>query len=103
MNRRALDTAARVRVLLAAVAGVAFILLSPALLAADAPGNVTLAVLTMALSLAVLVRVANRCGALAARAVSTVPPGRDDPPPVLPGRVTDPVHHPLRPRAPGPA
>jgi hypothetical protein len=54
------------------------------------------------MALAALVRLDVRSVALAAAgARSATPPAREAAPLVLTGRVTDPVHHPLRPRAPG--
>lgn len=64
----------------------------------DGPAAVTLAVLLLAL--AVVARNA-RVGAVAASTPATVPPPGREVAPILTGRVTDPVHHPLRPRAPG--
>jgi len=64
-----------------------------------ATGSVTLAVLTLAF--AALARFGLRSVAFAARIKTLVPPTGDEAAPVLAGRVTDPVHHPLRPRAPG--
>ena len=74
----------------------------PSLLATSAAQStpLTLAIVTMAL--AALVRLDLRSVALAAAgARSATPPARDAAPIVLTARVTDPVHHPLRPRAPG--
>ena len=73
-------------------------------LGGTATGNIwmtaTLAIVTMAL--AALVRLDVRSVALAAAGGrSATAPARDAAPLVLTGRVTDPVHHPLRPRAPG--
>jgi hypothetical protein len=67
--------------------------------AQDAPVAVAIAALTLALAL--LVRLRASQAALAAGALATVRPTGDQARPVLRGRVTDPVHHPLRPRAPG--
>jgi hypothetical protein len=65
----------------------------------DAPGATTAAV--VALALAALVALAVHGGPPAVRAVPMVAVGDDAVPLVLRGRVTDPVAHPLRPRAPG--
>jgi hypothetical protein len=67
------------------------------LLGADAPAAVGLAVLVLAV--AALVRV-NAAGLLALRPVASYPRERQ-PAPALASRVADPVHHPVRPRAPG--
>jgi hypothetical protein len=77
-------------------------MLAPSLLATSAAQStpLTLAIVTMAL--AALVRLEVRSVALAAAGGrSATAPARDAAPLVLTGRVTDPVHHPLRPRAPG--
>jgi len=81
--------------------GAVLVIVLPSLLttASDAAGSVTFAVLTLAF--AALVRFGRRSVAFAARTKTSVPPTGDKAAPVLPGRVTDPVHHPLCPRAPG--
>lgn len=61
------------------------------------------AVALLALAFAALLGFGMCWMALAARSVAAVLPTGDAPPVVLPGRVTDPAHHPIRPRAPGPA
>ena len=82
--------------------GAALVLLLPSLVAADTPAAVGLAVVAMAL--VAIARFGASVGVLSAR-TSTVAYAtrRQAPPPLLPGRATDPVHHPLRPRAPGTA
>ncbi|MET0998737.1 MAG: hypothetical protein ABWX73_08505 [Marmoricola sp.] len=85
----------------ASVLGVVLAVLLPSLLVTtDLPLSATLALLTLALAgLAAL-------GALGlARSSTLVAAGATDDGDVLllPGRVTDPVHNPLRPRAPGQA
>jgi hypothetical protein len=86
---------------LAGVVGAAFAILVPSLLTtvADPSGAVTVAVLTLAL--AALVRLGTPRVFAAAGAEAAALRAGDDAPPTLSGRVTDPVHHPLRPRAPG--
>lgn len=81
--------------------GAALVILLPSQVttASHAAGSVTVAVLTLAF--AALVRFGLRSVAFAARSKTAVPPTDDKAAPVLAGRVTDPVHHPLRPRAPG--
>ena len=99
---RALENAtARILVLLAALVGAVLAVVLPALLttAADAPSTavtaLTLAVAAL-LALGMLLWVSPAgCSRACARL------GGDGPPPVLSDRVTDRVHHPLRPRAPG--
>ena len=94
------DASARAPIALAATVGAVLSILLPSLLTPTsvAAGSVTLAVL--ALGLAALVRFGIRCGALTVR-TKAVPSTTAQAPPVLPGRTTDPVHQPLRPRAPG--
>ena len=76
------------------------VLPSLGLTAHDAAGSA--AVTLLALAIAGLVKSEISCVAgvvlpITASAAST----RSEPAPMLPGRATDPVHHPLRPRAPG--
>jgi hypothetical protein len=76
-------------------------LLAPSLLGAgtDGPAAVTLAAL--ALVFAAAVRLRSRSLVLVVSSGNATQPIRDGARPVLPSRVTDPIHHPLRPRAPG--
>ena len=69
------------------------------LTAVDTPAAVSLAVVTLVL--AALVRLGDHGVGLGARAVVTGSPTAGETPPVLTGRISDPTHHPLRPRAPG--
>ncbi len=66
---------------------------------AGTPAAVSIAALAMALTLLSSVR-SRRVAVVAGAGGPTYPSGTDAPP-VLAGRATDPVHHPLRPRAPG--
>ena len=84
----------------ALLAGV-LVLLLPSLVAADTPAAVGLAV--MAMALVAMVRFGASFGALSALTSTAAYATRREAPPLLPGRATDPVHHPLRPRAPGTA
>jgi hypothetical protein len=60
------------------------------------------AVALLALALAGLVKSEIWCVAGALRPIfAAVASTRGEPAPMVPGRATDPVHHPLRPRAPG--
>jgi hypothetical protein len=101
MSRALKDAAARVLVLLMVMVGAVLGIVLPALLTAGA-GAPSTAVTVVSLAVAALlalgivfrVPLAGGC-----RASSLL--GREGPPPVLSGRVTDRVHHPLRPRAPG--
>jgi len=80
-----------------ALAAVLAVLL-PALVTAEATMP---AVAGLVLALAALLVLAPRSLTRAACAHLATAPIDDAPPIVLPGRATDPVHHPLRPRAPG--
>ena len=86
MGRELTGVTARVWFALAGTACALLVMLAPSLLATSAAESTPL---TLAL---VLATTGNR---------SATPPSRDAAPLVLTGRVTDPVHHPLRPRAPG--
>jgi hypothetical protein len=77
----------------------ALALLLPSLVTTDTPAGIGLAVATLALASMVRFRVF--AGALSARPSTPAYATGCEAPPALPGRVTDPVHHPLRPRAPG--
>ena len=83
--------------------GGAVALLVPSLFATtvDAPSAVVLAALVMALAVAVGLN--SHVATLAASVLAEPPRAADEAPSFLAGRVTDPVHHPLRPRAPGSA
>lgn len=91
----------RLRFALAIVAGGAVALLIPSVSATamDAPAAVLLAALGMALAAAV--RLNSHVATLGARAAAPPHRAADDVPVFLVGRVTDPVHQPIRPRAPG--
>jgi hypothetical protein len=101
MSRMGGAVTARLRLALAIVVGSAVALLMPSLFATtvDAPSAALLAVLAVALT-AALGR--NRLVAVPVTSALAPQPGTaDEAPSFLAGRVTDPVHHPLRPRAPG--
>jgi hypothetical protein len=91
----------RLRFALAIMVGSAVALLMPSLLATtvDTSSAVVLAALLMAVATAVGLN--NRVATLLARALAPPPRTADQVPALLAGRVADPVHHPLRPRAPG--
>ena len=101
MSRVVEDARARAWVALGTMLGALLAILLPSLLtiASDAAGSVTLAAMTLAL--AALIRFGMRYLPRAGNTGTAVPPVGHDAAPVLAGRVTDPVHHPLRPRAPG--
>lgn len=75
-------------------------LLMPSLLAttADAPSAVLLAAVAMAVAAVVFL---NRHVAILLVTALAQTRGTDEAPPLPAGRMTDPVHHPRRPRAPG--
>jgi len=76
-------------------------LLAPMLLLTAVETPVTLSLAVATLVLAALVRLGEHGAVLAVRVTAVGPPTGDEVPPVLAGRITDPTHHPLRPRAPG--
>jgi hypothetical protein len=90
-----------VLVSLAALAGSLLVVLLPSLLltGSDTTGSIGLAVL--AIACATLVHLGARAVALGSGTALTVPVTREAADRLLPGRATDPTHHPLRPRAPG--
>lgn len=97
---RAARTSERGRTTLGVVLGLVLTVLLPALVTSDAT---TPAVAGVVLALAAMLVRAPRALSRAACAQLTTAPTCEAPPLVLPGRATDPVHHPLRPRAPGQA
>lgn len=84
----------------AAILAAALCVLLPTLDGSSTPGT-SVAVASLALALAALLVLAAGLIMLGARSVSGAVAAGEDPPPVLTGRATDPVHHPVRPRAPG--
>jgi hypothetical protein len=94
------DASSSVRLTVVGLVGLALALVLPSLLASPFDATAMVTVTLVALALAALVRLANNGKALAARTISVVP-SDDGELIVMPARVTDPVHHPLRPRAPG--
>ncbi len=100
MSRTPHDAGTRRRATLASLGAAGLALLAPLLYftAIDSSAAVSLAVLTLVL--AALVRLADH-GAFLADPIVVGPPTAGQSPPVVTGRITDPVHHPLRPRAPG--
>jgi hypothetical protein len=104
MSRAVYDATTRVRLVLTGLLVLALASLVPSLqaVAGDAaPTAVALAV--VALTVAAIARLGTGFGALAAQTVVAAHATGREAPPMLSGRVTDPVHHPLRPRAPGSA
>jgi hypothetical protein len=101
MSRKVGGAAAKLRLALAFVVNGAVALLMPSLgTAVDAPSMAMLVAVTVAVAAAVV---------LSSHLATSVQPGvlapqlrtASEPPTVRPGGVTDPLHHPLRPRAPG--
>ena len=96
---------ARLLVGLAAVAAVVLTLvvvhLLPVLVAGEAPTSLALTVVAVALT--ALLGGGRPGWVEVRRGPTTARPRRADVPLHLTGRVTDPGHHPVRPRAPGPA
>ena len=92
---------ARLRLALAIVVGGAVALLMPSLLVASAnpPSAVLLAALAIAVAAVVILN--GHVATLVPRAVTSRRGNTDVVPSRLTGGVTDPRHHPLRPRAPG--
>lgn len=90
----------RLRFALAVMAGGMVALLTPSLLATtvDAP-TVVIAALVVALTAAAGLN--HHVATLATRSLASSPRPSDDALVYLAGQVTDPVHHPIRPRAPG--
>ena len=102
MSRMVDATTARLRLALAVlVSGSVAFLLPPSLAATTgAPSGVVLA--TMALvAVAALMSLYSLVASAQPQKLTLQPDATGVPPPFLAGRVTDPLHHPLRPRAPG--
>ncbi len=101
MSRMVGAATARVRLALALVVGGAVALLIPALLATtmDTPSAAVL--VAVALAVAAVVALNSQVATSVPGALAPQSRAADEAPPVLAGRVTDPSHHPLRPRAPG--
>jgi hypothetical protein len=93
--------ATRARLLLATLFATGLALVLPSLLFPPVDGTATVSLAVVALLFAAVVRLGNHGAVLAARVVSAGPPTAGEAPLLLAGRITDPVHHPLRPRAPG--
>jgi hypothetical protein len=100
MSRDVYDATARRRFALAALVAAGLALVVPALLITPADGT-TVSLAVVALVLATLVRLADHGPLLAASLVAAHPPRQGDSAHVPTARITDPAHHPLRPRAPG--
>ena len=101
MTRPSQPASMRVWAPIATLLGAVVVVLLPSVLAPNAEPSLAIAAAALALALAALRKVGLRDLALAARTTHARPTRGDDVPPVLAGRTTDPLHHPLRPRAPG--
>ena len=101
MSQRVGASAGRLRLVLVVVIGGALAQVMPSLLVTtvDAPSAVVLA--TLALALAAVVVLSSHRATFVPGALARQPGTADDTPPFLARRVTDPLHHPIRPRAPG--
>lgn len=101
MSRMLGASTARVRLALALVVGGAVAMLMPSLLATtmDAPSVALMA--AVAVALAAMVGLNRLIGTSVPRSLAPPPRTADRAPSFLAARVTDPLHHPLRPRAPG--
>ena len=101
MGRRVGLATARFRLALVIMVGGTVALLMPSLfaVAADTPSAVVLA--AVAVAAAAVVRLNTQVVASVASALAPQLRSAEEVPALLPGRVTDPLRHPLRPRAPG--
>ena len=101
MSRMVGAATARLRLALALVVGGVVALLMPSLLATtmDAPSAALMVAVTIAL--AAVAGLNSLIATSMPRALAPQPRTADETPSFLAARVTDPLHHPLRPRAPG--
>ena len=86
---------------LATLLGAALVVVLPSLLIGPPDATAIAALAVLLLGVAVLGQLELRAASRTMRTFEPRPHG--EPVPSLPGRATDPVHHPLRPRAPGSA
>ncbi len=93
------DRTAPLRAALVAVTATVIALVLPNVVAIDVSTATTLAVAALVLAAFVVVR---RAG-FVLQPLAVAPPTSEVPTPALPARLTDPTHHPRRPRAPGTA
>ena len=92
---------ARVRLALVFLVGCALGVLVPSLVTATGEASSAVVLTAVALTLASVLAFGGHATAQAVAAPSPPPCPAQQALPLLGGRVTDPVHHPLRPRAPG--
>lgn len=102
MSRLVDTTTARLRLALAVLVSGSAALLLPSSMAATmgAPSGVVLTTVALA-AVAALVSLTSLIASAQPQKLTPQPGATEVPPPFLAGRVTDPLHHPLRPRAPG--
>lgn len=91
----------RPRITLAGIVAVGLAILAPSLLFAAIDSPAPLSLVVVALALAALGRLGAHGAVLATRTAAPRPLTRGQAPPLFAGRITDPTHQPLRPRAPG--
>jgi hypothetical protein len=101
MNSCADAAFARVCAVLAQTAWLAFGLVVPLALASESGLASGTAVMVVGLVAALVVALARHSAGIATEAVTGFPTGSAEPVPLLSWRIPDPIHHPLRPRAPG--
>jgi hypothetical protein len=94
-------TTARLRLALALVVGGAITLLMPSLLASSVDGPSSAVLVAVALAVAAVAVLLSHVATPVPGTLAPHSRAADDAAPLLTGRVTDPLHHPLRPRAPG--
>jgi len=92
---------ARLRLALALVAGGALTLLMPSLLASTVDGPSAAVRVAVALAVAAVAVLLSHVATPVPATLAPRSHAADEVAAMLTGRVTDPLHHPLRPRAPG--
>ena len=100
MNSSADAAFARVRAVLTQTAFVAFGLVVPLALASESGLPTGAAVVVVGLVAALLVALARHSAGIATAPVTGLPTRSTEPVPPVSWRIPDPIHHPLRPRAP---
>ena len=98
MRRTASDSASRIRLALTLLAGALVTVLVPSSLT-DSASAVVIA--TLAFAVAAVVEVGTLAAGVPSLVAATSLAEAAETPLHRPARVTDPVHHPIRPRAPG--
>lgn len=100
MTRDRDEAATRLRAAVVCFLGAVLAVITPALLTSPVDQSAALTVAVLSAAVAALVRTGSHGGIATTRTVAIAHSARRDTPPQLTGRATDPVHHPLRPRAP---